>query len=110
MCVVHDQAQRLVSGEVRTQPVEPMQDCERRIDHRVFGRVRRGRAREPEDAGGNTGSPLQQIQAIDVGRIRESRLEKLPDNTESEVPLHLRAACPKHAHAAVCRRESRRRQ
>ena len=97
-------------GEVRTEPVEPVKDCERRVVRRRVEAVRAGCARKPEDAGGDARARLEQLGALDRGRVGEQRLEELTHDPEGEVAFQLGSARPQHEHPFVGRRRPHRGQ
>ncbi len=85
--------------EICGQPVETVQDRERRIDAR--GRnvaVRHRRARETEQSGGDSGRRVQQVVAHRLGCLGERGLEELPHHSEGKVALQLRSPRAKDAH------------
>ena len=106
--VVDDQAEGTLGGQIRAQPVEPVQDRERSINARRGLIVSRGCAGKPEQAGRHAGGGLQQIGPLELRCLGQRRLEKLPHDTEGEIALQLRPPRPQHAHAAVCRLGPRR--
>ena len=107
MDVVDDQAERLGGGEIRAQPVEPVQDCERGIDAR-FTQVIGGRSsRKREQTSGNTGGASQELGTLGLRGIGKSRLEELTDDSEREIALELGPARAEHAHSARQRRSPR---
>ena len=101
VCVVDDDAERPRRGEVRTQPVEPVQDRERGVglcrdpDRRPGARpgTREGRR--------GTGRGLQEVRPLELGCLGEGRLEDLAYHAECEVAFQLRTARPQHAHPAA---------
>ena len=104
--VVDDDAERACGGEVRAQPVEAVEDCERRVAGRRLWGLRGGCARKPEDACGDAGARLEQLGALELRGVRQRRLEQLAHDAEREIALELGSARPQHEHPAR-RRPSR---
>ena len=105
--VVDDQAERPGRGEIRAQPIEAVEDRERRIDPRREGPVGGGRAREAEEAGRHAGRGLQQLGTLALRGLGQRRLEELTDHPEGEPAFQLRPPRPQDAHSAFCRRRAR---
>ena len=108
VCVVYDDTERACGGQVRAQPVEAVEDCERGIDTRRVRAVPRGCARKPKNGCRHAGSVLEQIGALELRCLGQRRLEKLTHYSEGEIALQLGPAGRQHAHPAVCRRPTRR--
>ena len=108
MGVVDDQADGTGRREVGAQPVEAMEDRERDVQaqrRRVVGR--RG-AWQIEDARRRAGRRVQQLPPLELGCLRQRRLEELADDAESELALELGSPRAQHPHAARGRRVSHR--
>jgi hypothetical protein len=90
MQIVDGDEQRRVGGEVDRQPVEPVQDRERRV-------VARGRSRRVEDLarGARRGAQLLRL------RREQLLLEELAHDPERELLLELAATRDQHARACV---------
>ena len=89
--VVDGEHQRAVAREVRAQPVEAVQDRERRVGGGGLAAVG-ARARQPEQPPGHAGRPLQQIVARASGDLGQGGLEELAHDAEGEVALELSPA------------------
>ena len=96
--VVDGEHERAVAGEVRAQPVEAVQDGERRVGGGGLAAVR-ARARQAEQPPGHAGRPLQQVVAGAGGDLGQRGLEQLAHDAEGEVALELSAARAQRARA-----------
>ena len=103
MRVVDAEHHELVGGEVRAQPVEAVQDGERRVGRRRRRLALLQRAGQAEHAGGQPRRALQQVVALGGRRLVEHRLEELAHDAEGEVALELGAAGAQDARRAVLR-------
>ena len=63
-----------------------------------------------EQAGGDSGCALEPVGSLGRGRVREHRLEKLPHDTECEVPLELGTARAQDSHVLAHGEGARGRQ
>jgi hypothetical protein len=90
--VVDNEAERTRGREVRAEPVQPVQDRERRIDVRVGGAAGCRRSSEPEQVGREAGGTVEQLSALRARCVSERRLEQLPDDAERELTLQLSGA------------------
>ena len=106
--VVDGEAERPERREVGAEPVEPVQDRERRVDPRRGGvRVRTG---QPEHARGDARRAAEQLRALAGRRLGERRLEELPRDPERELTLELGPARAQHAHPLAGRERARGRE
>ena len=96
MRVVHENAQRRPLGEVGADPVEAVEDRERRVLIRERGATAVGGARQPEQARGHPGGAGQQPLGAPAP---QDRIEELPDDAEGELALQLGAPGAEHPHA-----------
>ena len=94
--VVHQDAEGAAAGQVGAEPVEAVEDRERRVLVGE-GRLRRRRAGQGEQPRGHPGGALQQLGRL--GRGAEGGLEQLAHDPERELALQLGAPRPQHAHA-----------
>ena len=99
MGIVDAKQQRRASAEVRAQPVEPVQDCEGRVEQRVGGvRVRRRNAKQPRRKRRRTREKLRPFRR----RRRDERpLQQLADEAVCEVSLQFTAARAKRRQAKL---------
>ena len=105
MDVVNDQADRTGRREIGAQPVEAMEDCKRDVRaerRRVVGS--RGGARQFEDGRRRASGRVQQLAPLELGCVRQRRLEELADDAERELALELGAPGAENQHAARGRR------
>ena len=107
--VVDDEAERALGREVGTQPVEAVEDRERRVDTRPHA-ARALAPRQVQQAGGNSGGALEPVGSLGGGRLREHGLDELPHDAEREVPLELGAARAQDAHVLADGEGARGRQ
>ena len=110
MGVVDNQAERARAGQIRTQPVQAVQDRERGIDARRGAAVRSWSTWKPEEGGRHAGSAVQQIGALQLRCLGQRPLEELTHHSEGEIALQLGSPRPEHAHPALCRRRPRLRE
>jgi len=108
--VVDDHAERPDGGQVRTQPVEAVEDRERSVNaprgRNVCGRC----ARKAEEAGRDAGGAVQEIGPLELRRLDQRGLEELSRHSKGEITLQLGSPRTKHTHPAFDRRRSRRRE
>ena len=105
MGVVNDQADGTGRREVGAQPVEAVEDGERDIQaerRRVVGS--RGGAWQIEDGRRRAGGRVQQLAPLELGCVRQRRLEELADDAERELALELGSPRAQHPHPARGRR------
>jgi hypothetical protein len=97
--VVDDETNRTRGGQVGAQPVQAVDDRERRIDS---GAVQLGASRRPgkrQQPGRDAGSVVQQFCALRLRRFGQGRLEELTNDAKREVALQLGSARAKGTHA-----------
>ena len=99
--VVHDEAGGPARGQIRAQPVEPVQHGERPVAG--AGRIalgRGGRTGQAESPSREARCARQQLLALGGRRCCERRLEQLANDSERELALQLGSAAPEDAHPA----------
>ena len=106
--VVDDQADGTGRRKIGAQPVEAVEDGERDIQAQRRKVVGRRGAWEIEDARRRAGRRVQQLAPLELGCLRQRRLEELADDAESELALELGSPRAQHPHPARGRRVSRR--
>ena len=92
--------QRPLRGEVRAQPVQPVQDGERRVERRT-GSPSRIAPGSPSTRAATPGRPLEQLGALGGAAFAQRGLEELAHDAEGEVALELGPARAQDARRAV---------
>ena len=110
MRVVDEEAKRLDGGQVRAEPVKAVEDRERGIEAQRGRTVCGWCARKPQQTGRDAGGAVQEIGALVLRCVNQRRLEELTHDPEGEVALEFGSPRTEHAHSALCRCGSRRRE
>ena len=108
MRIVDDDQERLCSREVCAQPVEPVQQRERRVDIRAKLAVESRIAQQAEQTGPRPGTLLQQVDALRLRQAGQGRLEQLAHHAKGEVTFELAPPGSQDAHPAVRSNHPRR--
>ena len=98
MQVVDNDENRTLCREACQQPVEPMQDHERRVASLVGLGVRRRRARMAEQRGGERRISMQQVVELVLCLGEQDRLEQLTYDSPGEAALQLSRTGSRDAH------------
>ena len=107
--IVDDEAERALGREVGAQPVEPVQDRERRIDSGPSVSCARSPPGRLSRPAATPAAPCSQSARSAAAALGEHRLEQLPHDAEGEVALELGAARAQDAHVLRPRPQCARR-
>ena len=104
MRVVDDEQRRAVRRHPGEQPVEPVQERERRVAVGERAAVGAGQAEHARRELGGVGGDPDQPRALLGGHRHHRRLHELAHDAEAELALELGAAPAQHAQPALGRR------